>query len=544
MNKVQDNSPFFNWVPRPIGILILLTMFIPPTFSGGAYLSNLSEMVGGLGVTSEDIQLASFFTSIGMCLFPPFMIRFLQTRSIKRTYIICFSLLFFLNWICAETESMPVLFFTCLCIGFIRAVAMFNCTFTIAPYLTGMNTLEMFTTTQVFTPDEQYATERKRTFLMPVLYTFILIIAQLSNTFSAWFAYNYTWQDSYYGVMLMLVIAIVIAATTMKNDKNYKHTKFDYSLIPDMLTLCVALCCMTYILVFGKTLDWFNDISIRWSLAGLLLSCGIMMILNIKTRKSYYLPMEVFKFRNIFISVMLFIAFMIFNSASNFISTNAKMSTPINNLHSAELSNWAIVGCIAGFIVSILMILRKVKFKIIFITGFAFMASANMYMYFNYQSIGLYDNMFLPMVLNFTGLLILYSVVPAFSMKSLPTKYLVTAVFLMILTRNAIGPTIGTSIYSNWLNERQQHYIILLSDDLDSRNIIASDSFSRTESIGKIQGKNALESKQTASASLKQQTAIQATFLAMKDITGKTIWIIAGIMIIVWFIPYHRNETI
>ena len=34
-------------------------LFVPPTFSGGAYLCNINEMTGGLGVRTEDIQFAA-----------------------------------------------------------------------------------------------------------------------------------------------------------------------------------------------------------------------------------------------------------------------------------------------------------------------------------------------------------------------------------------------------------------------------------------------------------------------------------------------------
>ena len=144
----HSNAPFYDWVPKPLGILILMFMFVPPTFSGGAYLSNMAEMSGGLGLLTEEIQLASFFTSIGMCLFVPFMLQFLQVRRIKRTYTWCFGLLVPLNYICAVTTSVPVLLTACLLIGFVRVIVMLNCTFTIAPYLTGVNTLSMFTMTE------------------------------------------------------------------------------------------------------------------------------------------------------------------------------------------------------------------------------------------------------------------------------------------------------------------------------------------------------------------------------------------------------------
>lgn len=193
MENKHNKFPFYQWMPKPLGVLILMFLFISPTFSGGAYLSNLNEMQGELGLLAEDIQLASFFTSIGMCLFVPFMVRFLQARSVLRTYLWCYGLLIPLNYICAVTTSVPVLLATCLLTGFVRVIVMLNCTFTIAPYLTGVNTLSMFTMTETPTPEMQYKMERMRTFLMPVLYCFILLIAQSSNIITAWFAHEYSW---------------------------------------------------------------------------------------------------------------------------------------------------------------------------------------------------------------------------------------------------------------------------------------------------------------------------------------------------------------
>lgn len=543
MNSVRDSSPFCQWMPRPLGILILMFMFIPPTFSGGAYLSNLSEMSGSLGLMTEDIQLASFFTSIGMCLFVPFMLRFLQIRRVRQTYLWCFGLLIPLNYICAVTSSVPVLLVSCLLIGFVRIIVMLNCTFTLAPYMTGVDTLAMFTMTESPTPDAQYRMDRMRTFLMPLLYCFILAIAQPSNIVTAWFAYEYTWQDAYYAVIGMLLAAMVIVIATMPSNGNRKEYSIEWHKVPEMVLMAIALCCMAYVLVYGKALDWFDSQSIRMSAAAMLIASGMFVLFSVRNGEDAWLPTGVFRYRNIWISMLLFLITMIFNSANMFVASFARISTPINNLHAASLSGWAIAGCGTGLIISLLLILNRVRFRTIFIFAFMLMALANCLMYFQYQTEGAFGNMVWPTVLNFTGLLMLYSLVAAFGMKALPARYLVTFVFLMIWMRNAIAPVIGASVYTNGLNRMQQYYICRLAQDMDHTNPLAVQAATRAAYIGKTSGKGSYETDSFSSTSLKGKVTVQATIVAMKDITGKTVLLILAAAVMTYFLPYRKGET-
>lgn len=543
MASPRDNRPFYDWMPRPLGILILMFMFIPPTFSGGAYLSNLSEMSGSLGMLTEEIQLASFFTSIGMCLFVPFMVRFLQLRRIRQTYLWCFGLLIPLNYLCAVTTSLPVLLTACLAIGFVRVIVMLNCTFTIAPYLTGVNTLAMFTMTETPTPEAQYRMERMRTFLMPVLYCFILLIAQSSNIVTAWFAYEYHWQDAYYVVIAMLLVAMLLVVVTMPDEANPGPYHIEWRKVPELILMAIALCCMAYLLVFGKTLDWFDSPKIRLATAGMLVSTGMFLLVSVRNGDDAYLPLGVFRYRNIWMSMLLFLLAMIFNSANIFVGTFSKISTPVNNLQSASLSGWAIAGCVLGLVISILLVLKKVRFRTIFIIALLFMGLSNCLMYFQYQTEGLFSNMVWPTVLNFTGLLMLYSLVAAFGMKSLPARYLVTFVFLMIWMRNSIAPVIGASIYSNTLNERQQYHITRLSENIDPTNPLASETYARNMLVGRSTGKGSYEAQQFSTLAMKGKVTVQATIVAMKEITGNTVIMILVTAVIAFFLPYHREET-
>lgn len=310
-----------------------------------------------------------------------------------------------------------------------------------------------------------------------------------------------------------------------------------------MLLMAVALCSMAYVLVYGKTLDWFHSDSIRMAVGLLLISCGAFLFFSLRHKAEAYLPLSVFTYRNVWMSMLLFLLTMIFNSANIFVSIFAKLSTPVNNLQSTSLSGWAIAGCLAGLLLSILLIVRKVRFRTIFCMAFLLLAASNSCLYFQYQTMGLFGNMILPTVLNYSGLLMLYSVVAAFGMKSLPSRHLATFVFLMIWMRNAIAPVIGSSLYANWLNHRQQYYVTRLVQTVDSENTLAATAFMQTKRMGLAGGKGTAEAEQLATASLKGRIAMQSTLVAMKDITGQTVWLSLGAAGFVFLLPYHRKET-
>ena len=100
------NYPFYNWVPKPLGIIILLLMFIPILTIGGVYSVNSGEMTSGLGIQSEHIQFVSFMTSIGMAAFAPFFYRLVCIRREKMMCIVSFSIMYMLSYVCAVTDSI------------------------------------------------------------------------------------------------------------------------------------------------------------------------------------------------------------------------------------------------------------------------------------------------------------------------------------------------------------------------------------------------------------------------------------------------------
>ena len=57
----------------------------------------------------------------------------------------------------------------------------------------------------------------------------------------------------------------------------------------NVTAFCVSLTCLTYVLVYGKVLDWYDDGSIRWATAVSILFAGIFLYMDVTRRSPYVL---------------------------------------------------------------------------------------------------------------------------------------------------------------------------------------------------------------------------------------------------------------
>ena len=517
---MNNHNPFHSWMPKPLGVLIMLLLFWPPSFSGGTYLGNLSEMQGGLAIYSESVQMAGYLVFVGMCLFVPFMIPYLKARRPKQVFLWGFAGLAVLNAVCAMARSIYVLFAACLLMGFVRIMMMLNCTFTLAPYLTGFNTLDMLTVEVDPHGPVGQKQDKMRSMLMPLLYMYILTIINVCNIIVTRIAYNHSWQYAYYLEIGLLLAGMLVVLLTMKDEPKKEPFLMDWRRLPDMLLLGTSLVSLCYVMAYGKTLDWLSSRSIVLAIGICLISAGLFLLLQIVRKNEAYLPLGIFRYRNVWIAALLFILFVVMNASSVFTTTYAHLASPASDMQIGAQSRWPIVGYLLGAVLAVGMVLRRVPLRIVFLLSFVLMGASNVLMYFLFQNEILLSQLALPIVLMNMGLLPLYALVAAYGMKGLPNRLLASLLFIMILTRNAIAPPIGSALYSNWFYERQQYHEQRLSEHADALTIgIPSQLISTRCTV-----------------------LIQSNLAAMKDITGKTIWLFLAIGIVVAAFPARKKS--
>lgn len=539
---MKENYPFYDWMPKPLGCLVLFLMFFPVTFSGGAYMNNLAEMAGGMGVQNEGIQMASYATSIGMALFAPFMAGFMTVRRVKHVFMRAMLLLLALNAVIATTDNVVVTIAACLFIGFFRVMLMMNITFTLVKYGMGIDALSQFVLTEEPSQDDREKAEHARSWQMAGYYGVMLMIAQLGNVLTAYYAWHATWRHVYYVVMVMLLVALILVKFTMPNEEKSVAYQWEWKKIPVVVCLGVMMVSLCYVLVCGKTLDWFSSPRIVYTTVIFLVSTAGYFFLSTNHLGEDSMRWQIMGLKNVWLSALLFTVLMILFSCSMFVSTFAKLSTQAGNFDAGMLASWAILGCFIGLLIAAAMAFARIHFRWILAVGFGLLFVADVYLYFQYQTEGSFDHMVVVTVINYAGLFIPYAMLVPLGMKHLPVRYMTTYIFVMLLFRNALAPVAGMSLYTNWLQERQQHYIHRLAQNVDYENQQAATYDYGMRRMGQAKGGSTLEAQQLSATAMRGKITVQATLVAMRDITGTSIWLLVGTIAFVLFFPYHRDE--
>ena len=540
MNK---NFPFYDWVPKPLGIIFLIALFIPIMTVSGVYSANSSEMVGGLGIMSEHISFVGFVTSVGMAAFSPFFYTLVCIRRQKMMCIVGFSILAVLSYICARTESIFVLALCSLIMGFVRQTLLMCNLFTLIKYAFGIEATVNTTPGNEPMDEEGWdKLDKEKTASMPTIYFFFMMLGQLGTWITAWFAYNYEWQHVYYVMMAAMLVAILIIMFTMPyNPYPMKRIPLSFSKFGNVVVFSMMCCSFIYIMVYGKVLDWYDDQSIRWATL-ICIGSTLLFVYLEKTRNSPYFLLEALKYRSIRGGILLFLGLMILNSSQMFVNVFVSVGMKTDNLQNAMLGNWVLVGYFAGLVMAIFSSAKGIHLKWLFATGFVFIGLASLFMYFEVQTDGLYERMKWPVIIRATGMMLLYSVTAVYANQRMPYKLLSTWVCIMLTVRMIIGPGIGSALYSNVMQERQQYYITRYAQDNDRINQTVAANYDQTARGMQYQGRSETEAQQMASISTKGKIQVQAMISTIKEMAGWTIYGCMACALIVVLVPWPKRD--
>lgn len=539
----NKNFPFYDWVPKPLGIIFLMLLFIPIMTVSGAYSANSSEMVGGLGILSEHISFIGFCTSIGMAAFSPFFYDLVCIRREKFMCLVGFIILSLLSFVCANTDSIFLIATCSLVMGFVRQTLLMCNLFTLIKYAFGIEATINVTPGNEPTDEKGWdALDKEKTTSMPTIYFFFMILGQIGTWLTAWFAYHYEWQYVYYFMMGAMLLAVIIIMFTMPfNGYEGGKIPITFSKFGNVTVFSLMCCSFIFIMVYGKVLDWYDHPYIRWATLICIVFTTLFVWLE-KTQRSPYFLLSAFRLKSIQGGILLFFGLMILNSSQMFVNIFVGVGMKIDNYQNAVLGNWVLVGYFLGLVMAVISSAKGISLKWLFFLGFVFIGLAALYMYFEVQTAGLYDRMKWPVIIRATGMMLLYSVTAVYANQRMPYKFLSTWVCIMLTVRMIVAPGIGSALYSNVLQYRQQYYITRYSHDYNRIETSTDATYKQTIRGMKAQGRSDAEAETMAAMSLKGNVQVQATLSAVKEMAGWTFYACFACAGIVIAVPWTKRR--
>ena len=539
----NKNFPFYDWVPKPLGIIFLMLLFIPIMTVSGAYSANSSEMVGGLGILSEHISFIGFCTSIGMAAFSPFFYDLVCIRREKFMCLVGFIILSLLSFVCANTDSIFLIATCSLVMGFVRQTLLMCNLFTLIKYAFGIEaTINVTPGNEPIDEKGWDALDKEKTTSMPTIYFFFMILGQIGTWLTAWFAYHYEWQYVYYFMMGAMLLAVIIIMFTMPfNGYEGGKIPITFSKFGNVTVFSLMCCSFIFIMVYGKVLDWYDHPYIRWATLICIVFTTLFVWLE-KTQRSPYFLLSAFRLKSIQGGILLFLGLMILNSSQMFVNIFVGVGMKIDNYQNAVLGNWVLVGYFLGLVMAVISSAKGISLKWLFFLGFVFIGLAALYMYFEVQTAGLYDRMKWPVIIRATGMMLLYSVTAVYANQRMPYKFLSTWVCIMLTVRMIVAPGIGSALYSNVLQYRQQYYITRYSHDYNRTETSTDATYKQTIRGMKAQGRSDAEAETMAAMSLKGNVQVQATLSAVKEMAGWTFYACFACAGIVIAVPWTKRR--
>ena len=487
---------FRDFVPDRLRFFILLFFAVSFQFSGGIYLSSVSQLVGGKAILQEDVMMAGYASFVGMVMSFPLLFRIKLRFNSRRILITCMLLVATANVITMYSQNIFVLVFTCFIAGAVRMVGMFEC----------MSTLQL-----KITPT------RNMVVFFCVVYTLVVGCIQLSGLTAVYLDYFFSWKYMHVFMVGLLAFNAACAYFLMRDVRTMKKLPLYGIDWTGFLLWSVFQLSAIFVFQYGKHLDWFDSADVCAAALISLFSLGLSLW-NMYRAKRPFLSPRLFYYRN-FKSGLFLTAAMVFLLATPNVIQGALTGAVLHydSLNNASL-NWLVLcGVAAGILLCwYTMAVIRMRIKYIIFFGFACLVGYQLIIYFIIDPRTSIEMFYLPSVLKGIGYAVLYVSLTLYPTERIPFTHFFQSLSVIGFVRNGIVAVIAASLVSNGLNYLVHKNAMLLSMELDAVNPLAAPL-----PAGELYG----------------ELMRQSMLVSMKEIMG---WFVIGGLITLLFILIMR----
>lgn len=424
---------FYDWVPKPIMLLLIMILALVLFSISPIYTANISYMVSSLGAMTEDLIWANYASVIGMGLAMPLFLRLKARFRVKEILTTSFVGMAFLFWVMATTDQTGIIIGASLLIGFLKMLGMMEILLPLMAIL---------------------SSDGNRGRFYSIFYTSVLIMSQVSGYYITSLSYHYNWQHAYLVIAAICLATALLCLSFLHNLRFMRKVPLYYIdwLSALLFTLCFLV--LAYILAFGKQQAWFDSTLIKEATAAFLILL-FTVIIRQQLMVRPFLPLKAFSRSNVLHGILMLAFLGMYLALANVQNIFTIGILGYNPLRNASLNLMMIPGLLLGAVVSLKWFNRRIPVKMLIFSGFAAFLFYTVILYFSMVLEFSYEGWMLPMFFRGYGMGVLFVSIWYYTLDKLGMHELLAAIGFILVWRTFISLGAFTSLLS-WVQYRLQ----------------------------------------------------------------------------------------
>lgn len=458
-----------SFIPRRLKPWFFIFFVLIIQFSGGLYLAAAIDMAGTNALMQEDILMAGYAQLVGMAINFAVMFRIKFRYSNRTALLVCCLVLLAANFICARTDSVPVLVATCFIAGWFRMQATFQCNSTIQLWLTPVRDMSIF-----------------------FCYVYIVVdgVIQLSGIATIYTAFFQQWEYMHWimgGLLCLMMVMLLILLKPVREQMYIPLLGIDWI---GALLWGAAMLCFTFICVYGNFYDWWDAQEICGATA-----IGITAVAINLWRATFlhhpYISFQAMRNGNVIKATLVYLVFFTL-LATEHVFEHSYCATILgfDETNLTDLNWYVLTGIIIGVAFTYFTFaLRKWRYKTMSAIGFSLSAAYLAYFYF-FIGYGVEKEMlFLPlMIRGMASVIISIVFLTSIVQSGLPFFVFPQALTINGFTGAVMGATLGPALVGEWFRHVMARNMSQLSIRVTDFNP-HMDGPDITQLIGEIAGR-------------------------------------------------------
>ncbi|PSL23082.1 efflux MFS transporter permease [Chitinophaga ginsengisoli] len=424
------NAPdFFKpWVQKRKGLIWigLFLILLSGIVQFGLYALNQNYVVSHFGAQPEDVSLSLQLTYVGILAILPIQFRFLRyfERRSYMLFIIIAGIL--LSIACLYTTDIFVFMGLRLMIGVVVACIAAS---VLTLYFSSLPPAK--------------ATAIGST----IFYTTILANTVIIGILSAWVTDNYDWPYIYKYLIAFQVFTLLIVLLLLNPGsgmKRYPLYQIDWFGFVAMLSIGISL---AYLFIYGPKYYWFTDTRIILSAFVATISIGILYYRQ-TTLKRPYLDPSVLTSKRFITGILILVVYFGAKDSINLIYGYCATVLRWDTYSIMWLAAFNFSAILISTIIALLMLSRKIPFRVLFILGLTSLAIYHSWMYLTFTPDIAFSDLAWPVFFQGAASGFLFVPVIVYAVSGLPASTGFTGISLAAISRFITGLNSAAGFYT------------------------------------------------------------------------------------------------